>query len=251
MKKKKTGFAVALFLLAIHTMVIGCNKAATAKVVAMDTTATIITPTPTPIKDTSKTYLALGDSYTIGQSVDSSQRFPAQTVAWLSAYSTIKVKPIEYIATTGWTTSDLQAAIQSKNPQGPYDIVSLLIGVNDQYRGYDTSGYITRFTQLLQKSIQLAGGKPNHVFVVSIPDYSVTPFASGSNKAQISQQIDWFNAINKRIAFQYNCPYIYITDLTRQGATDGTLIAPDGLHPSGKEYEKWSELLGAVIKATY
>ena len=97
----------------------------------------------------------------------------------------------------------------------------------------------------------MAGGKPTHVFVVSIPDYSVTPFANGSNKAKISMQIDLFNAINKRITLENNCNYLYITDYTRDAATDNSLLAPDGLHPSGKEYKVWSLLLGAMMKSVF
>ena len=236
-------------LLVSNVFTMGCNKSMASFTHTTDTTATIITPPPPPVIDSQhyKTYLALGDSYTIGQSVDSSSRYPAQTAAWLAANG-IRLNPIQYIATTGWTTTDLQNAINYTNPKGPFDVVSLLIGVNDQYRGYDTGGYSIRFYQLLQQSIQLAGGKPAHVFVLSIPDYSVTPFANGSNRAEISMQIDWFNAINKRITLQNNCNYLYITDSTREAATDSSLLAPDGLHPSGKEYKIWSLLLGALMK---
>ena len=127
--------------------------------------------------DTARTYLALGDSYTIGQSVGITERFPAQTNTLLKSTG-IKMAEPRYIATTGWRTDDLAAAINSQNPQGPFDVVSLLIGVNDQYQLRDTNGYRERFRQLLLKSISLAGNKRNHVFVLSIPDYSVTPFAA-------------------------------------------------------------------------
>lgn len=203
---------------------------------------------PVNTNDTGKkvTYLALGDSYTIGQSVEPSLRFPAQTASWLEQKG-IHVQTLEYIATTGWTTLNLQAAIQSINPQGPYDLVSLLIGVNDQYQGLDTTGYRPRFTQLLQKSIQLAGNKVSHVFVLSIPDYSVTPYASGSNREQISREIDNFNAINKQVTLQYNCTYLDITPSTREALNNSNLVAGDGLHPSGAEYKKWAERLGPLM----
>ena len=137
-------------LLIGNTFTMGCKKSVVAVPPARDTITIIKPPTPPPVIDTTqnKTYLALGDSYTIGQSVDSSSRFPAQTAAWL-ATNGIYLKPIQYIATTGWTTSDLQNAINYTNPKGPFDVVSLLIGVNDQYRGYDTGGYSIRFYQLL------------------------------------------------------------------------------------------------------
>ena len=198
--------------------------------------------------DTTRTFrfLALGDSYTIGQSVEVSLRFPAQTIAWLRHKGQNVLSP-EYIATTGWTTLNLQAAIQSVSPQGPYQLVTLLIGVNDQYQGSDTASYRPRFTALLQKSIQLAGDSSSHVFVLSIPDYSVTPFASGSNKAQISKAIDDFNFINKQVTLQYHCHYLDITPSTRQASTDLSLVAGDGLHPSGNEYRKWAAALGALM----
>lgn len=196
-----------------------------------------------------KTYLALGDSYTIGQSVDVNQRFPAQTAALLQNDNII-IKQPEYIAVTGWTTANLQTAIQNTNPKGPYDIVSLLIGVNDQFQHLDTGGYRFRFTQLLQKSIQLAGNKPAHVFVLSIPDYSVTPFGQTYNPAQTSKEIDGFNAINRQVTAQYNCQYIDITPSSREAANNTGLVANDGLHPSGAEYKKWAMLLSQAIKAT-
>ena len=249
MKNKLKIIAKLLLLVAVSSYTIGCNKTLPGTITTATDTITI-PPSDTTKTIPAKTYLALGDSYTIGQSVDSSQRYPAQTAYWL-ANNGITTKSIKYIATTGWTTIDLQTAIANANSQGSFDMVSLLIGVNDQYRGYDTGGYTIRFAQLLQKSIQLAGNKPNHVFVLSIPDYSVTPFANGSNKAQISQQIDNFNAINKRITSAFACNYLYITDSTRLAATDPTLIANDGLHPSGKEYKVWSNLLGRQIKAVF
>lgn len=194
-----------------------------------------------------KTYLALGDSYTIGQSVDVTQRFPAQTVTLLQG-NNITIKQPEYIATTGWTTANLQAAIQSTNPKGPYDVVSLLIGVNDQFQHMDTGGYRFRFTQLLQKSIQLAGNKPTHVFVLSIPDYSVTPFGKSYNPEQTSKEIDWFNAINRQVTAQFSCPYLDITPSTREAATNSSLVADDGLHPSGAEYRKWAAGLAPLMQ---
>ncbi|BAV07824.1 SGNH/GDSL hydrolase family protein [Filimonas lacunae] len=192
-----------------------------------------------------KSWLALGDSYTIGQSVETNERYPAQTASQLLSKG-IHITP-QYIATTGWTTANLLSAIQSQQPQGPYNIVSLLIGVNDQYQHMDTGGYRIRFTQLLQKSIQLAGNKASHVFVLSIPDYSVTPFAQGSNTAQISKEIDAFNAINKQITLGYHCQYIDITPSTREAATQPSLVASDGLHPSGAEYKKWAGQLAPLL----
>ncbi len=211
-------------------------------------TGSNVTITPPNTDSSGKSFLALGDSYTIGQSVDITLRFPAQTASWLTGNG-LRVKTPQYIATTGWTTINLQNAIQQADLRNTFDIVSLLIGVNDQYQHLDTSGYRIRFEQLLQTSIQLAGNQKAHVFVLSIPDYSVTPFAQGSNTAQISKEIDWFNNINRQITEQYRCHYLYITQLTRAAATDASLLAPDGLHPSGKEYKIWADSLAPVIKA--
>ncbi len=157
-------------------------------------------------------------------------------------------KTPEYIATTGWTTLILLNAIASQNPQGPYDVVSLLIGVNDQYQHMDTGGYRIHFTQCLQQAIALAGNRTNHVFVLSIPDYSVTPFAQNSDTMQIRKGIDQFNSINKEITESYQISYTNITPLTREAKNDASLIAGDGLHPSGKEYAKWAALLAPEIE---
>jgi lysophospholipase L1-like esterase len=198
--------------------------------------------------DSLKTYLALGDSYTIGQSVAVSGRFPAQTVALLRQGGLRVADPV-YIAQTGWTTTNLQNVIATQNPAPTYDIVSLLIGVNDQYQRMDTTGYAVRFTQLLEKAIQLARGKKERVFVVSIPDYSVTPFVPAADKPRVSREIDAFNAINFRITTAYGVSYTNITPSSREGATNPALIAGDGLHPSELEYKKWAELLAPKIRA--
>ena len=193
------------------------------------------------------TWLALGDSYTIGESVKEEDRFPAQTISLLNNDSLSFVNP-QYIATTGWTCQNLLDAITQQNLQNTFDIVSLLIGVNDQYQNRDTAGYREKFTLCLQKAIALAGNKTNHVLVISIPDYSVTPFAANDDTELIRKQIDEFNAINKEVTLSYNINYVYITDLTRAAKTDASLIANDGLHPSAKEYAKWAALLTPQIE---
>lgn len=207
-------------------------------------------PIPVTPADTSapKTYLALGDSYTIGQSVAISGRFPVQTVELLSS-DTIKLGPPEIIAQTGWTTANLLNQLNAVPPQkATYDIVSLLIGVNNQYQHLSLAQYRAEFTILLNKAIVFAGNKKNRVFVLSIPDYGVTPFASGSDRVQIAMEIDAFNAANKEITLASGCTYINITPSSRQAATDPSLVAADGLHPSGKEYYKWALLLSEAIR---
>lgn len=192
-------------------------------------------------------FLALGDSYTIGQSVVESERFPAQTVQLLRAQNIVVNDPA-YIAATGWTTTNLISAINLANPAKDFDIVTLLIGVNDQFQQRDTTGYRTQFIELVNKAIAFAGGRKTHVFVLSIPDYSVTPFVNMSDKARVSSQIDEFNAINKEVTLQNGITYADITPLTRKGADDPSLIANDGLHPSGKEYAVWANILAPLIK---
>jgi lysophospholipase L1-like esterase len=217
---------------------------------------------PPPIIDTTdttntadtlneKTYLALGDSYTIGQSVAVNERFPVQTVAMLNNLG-VNFKHPEIIAQTGWTTGNLLFRIDGTPPlQTQYDIVTLLIGVNNQYQGRSIEEYRQQFTTLLERAIHYAGNNRSHVFVLSIPDYSVTPFASGSDREEIARQIDSFNAVNDNISNSYGVKYIYITDDTRMAATNPLLIANDGLHPSGAEYNVWAGKLAPMIRVLF
>ncbi len=230
-----------LFLFLTIGMVLSCSRSSSYSAVAP--------PVPTPPPATSaKTYLALGDSYTIGQSVSQPERFPAQTTARLREQGLAVADPV-YIAQTGWTTRNLQNAIAAENPPPTFDVVSLLIGVNDQYQRMDTGGYAQRFTVLLEKAIQLARGDKSHVFVLSIPDYSVTPFVTDAEKERVRREVDLFNGINKRITEIFGISYTDITPSSREGATNPALIASDGLHPSGSEYRKWAEMLAPKIKA--
>ena len=192
-------------------------------------------------------YLALGDSYTIGQSVLISENFPNQTVQVMTQLG-YNFKSPEIVATTGWTTDELQNNINNRTFTPPYDIVTLLIGVNNQYRGQPVDTYRPEFENLLKQAIQFAGGKADHVIVVSIPDWGVTPFANGRDRAQIAREIDEYNAANKIISENYKVNYIDITSWTREAANDLSLLAADGLHPSAKEYKRWSEKLVDKIK---
>ncbi|MFN8486349.1 MAG: SGNH/GDSL hydrolase family protein [Caldilineaceae bacterium] len=193
-------------------------------------------------------YLALGDSYTIGESVAETERWPVQLAAQLRATGIPLENPV-IIARTGWTTDELMAAIQRQNPQGPFDLVSLLIGVNNQYRGRDSIEYRAQFCTLLQTAVTLAGDKPGHVLVLSIPDWGVTPFAQGNDGPKIATEIDQFNAINHEETLQVGARYVDVTPISRQAAGDATLIAEDGLHPSGKMYRLWVELVEPVARA--
>ncbi len=241
---KKLFYMTLLMQAFLFCMLMGCSKNdQTPNINIMDS----IPPVDTTSSSSDYSWLALGDSYTIGQSVNADERYPAQTISLLKNEN-LNCNNLKYIATSGWTTQNLLDAIAQENPGGPYDVVSLLIGVNDQYQLGDTTGYRKQFAECLQKAIASAKDT-KHVFVVSIPDYSVTPFAQGGNTDLISKQIDEFNAINKEVTLSYKISYTYITDLTREAKTDSTLIAPDGLHPSGKEYAKWAAMLAPEIKS--
>jgi lysophospholipase L1-like esterase len=203
------------------------------------------------IKDTvTRYYLALGDSYTIGTSIPSNENYPNQTTALLNNEG-FNFLPPTIIATNGWTTVNLISALAAENDlRSSYDIVTLLIGVNDQFQGATTSDYTTGFTTLLQQSIAFAGNKPSHVIVLSIPDYSGTPFGMDRNgNTNISSQIDSFNAINKQISANYYVNYINVTDDSREAFTDKSLLASDGLHYSAAEYAIWSALIASTIKS--
>lgn len=192
------------------------------------------------------TYLALGDSYTIGESVPANENFPNQTTALLRKKGYNFLSP-EIIAKTGWTTDELQAAIDSRHPKNNYNLVTLLIGVNNQYRGRVISEYEKEFESLLKQAIEFAGNDNNHVIVLSIPDWGATPFAKGKDHLQIAKEIDKFNALNKKISLRYNVHYIDITSWAREATSNLSLIAADGLHPSGKEYKRWSEKITEIF----
>lgn len=185
-------------------------------------------------------YLALGDSYTIGESVPEAERWPNQLSDFL-AVEGIRTE-VTMIARTGWTTDELWEAIQAREIRPPYDLVSLLIGVNNQYRGYDIDKYRDEFVFLLTKSIEYAGDDRNRVIVLSIPDWGVTPFARGRDTTQIANEIDAFNAVNREESYKAKVHYVDVTPISRQAVNDPSLIASDGLHPSGKMYAAWAQL---------
>lgn len=187
------------------------------------------------------TYLALGDSYTIGESVPSEQRWPVQLAELLSKEGFAVGEP-RIVAHTGWTTGELDAAIRQEELSETYSLVSLLIGVNNQYRGYSLEAYRQEFAGLLEQAIAFAGGDPGRVLVVSIPDWSVTPYAEGRDQPAIAEAIDRFNLINREEAQKRGASYIDVTPISRQAIEDIPLIAPDGLHPSGKMYAEWARL---------
>jgi len=208
------------------------------------------TDSPTPASRQPVRYLALGDSYTIGESVPENERWPVQLTRQIEASSQLGSIELTLIARTGWTTDELWKGIEQTSLTPPYDLVSLLIGVNNQYRGRPLQEYREQFRFLLGKAIEYAGNDPKNVFVVSIPDWGITPFAAGRNSAQIAAEIDAFNAINREEAQAAGAAYVDITPYSRTAVSDPALIAPDGLHPSGKMYAGWVErILPVALEA--
>ncbi len=199
-----------------------------------------------PAKD--KTMLCLGDSYTIGQSVKTEERFPEQTIALLQQKK-IKIAKPEIVAKTGWTSKDLINAIHQKSLNNDFDCVTLLIGVNDQFRGIDTAVYRKNFETLLKTAISCAGKRNDYVFVMSIPDYGVTPFALSGSKTpkEIGSEIDQFNSIARSITLKYQVQFIDINPSSKKAKDDPSLLSFDKLHPSGKMYGIWAEMLEDAI----
>ena len=190
-----------------------------------------------------KTYLALGDSYIIGEQVLAEENFPNQTVALLNG----KLSIPQIIATTGWTTDELDAAITAANITTTFDIVSLLIGVNNQYRERTVNNFEIEFEHLLQRAIAFANNNSTHVVVLSIPDWGVTPFAEGRDREKIAREIDAYNLVCKIAAQKFNTHFIDITTAQRLDGNKEEFLAADKLHPSGKEYKKWAERLAEKI----
>ncbi len=184
-------------------------------------------------------YLALGDSYTIGESVPVEERWPNQLARLLETEGI--QTDLTIIARTGWTVDELWEGIQTNPPDGAYDLVTLLIGVNDQYRGYPMDDYREDFRFVLRKAIDYASGNPDKVIVLSIPDWGFTPFAVDRDTKLVSQQIDAFNAINLEETKLSGAHYLDVTEVSRMAQNDPELIAEDGLHPSGKMYAMWVE----------
>ena len=189
------------------------------------------------------TWLALGDSYTIGEGLPLYHNYPYQAVQLLRNAGITCYAP-EIIARTGWTTDELQQAIDQTTLQPVYELVTLLIGVNNQYRGYPADEYKVDFERLLQQGLALSGQRPERVLVLSIPDWGATPFAEQQNRsATASAAIELFNQHNRSLARRYRTGYIDITPGSRLAATHPSLLAPDLLHYSAVEYARWARQL--------
>ncbi|OAV45041.1 hypothetical protein A3850_011320 [Lewinella sp. 4G2] len=203
------------------------------------------TPTPPePTPDAPFTYLALGDSYTVGTSVAEEGQWPRQLLRRLETEGVVtwptEANVLDIVAVNGWTTGDLIRGIKGRDDlRENYDLVSLLIGVNNQFQNRSLEEYRMEFMQLLQEAIERAGGESDRVFVVSIPDYAFTPFGNG--REDISRGVDRFNAAAKEITDAAGVNNYFITDISREGLNDPSLVATDGLHPSASQYGRWVE----------
>lgn len=186
-------------------------------------------------------FLALGDSYTIGEGVAAGERWPAQLVELLRARGIAVAEP-QIVARTGWTTEELREGMGHAHPAGHRDLVSLLIGVNDQYRGYPVAEYQRNFRDLLRRAIDFAGDRPERVVVLSIPDWGVTPFAAGRDAEVIAVEIDAFNAAAREETESVGARWVEITSATRELGNAPAMLVEDGLHPSGVVYDHWARL---------
>ncbi len=191
--------------------------------------------------------LNLGDSYTIGESVLAEENFPNQLCAKLKSAGIEIAKP-EIIAKTGWTTDELLNAVAQHSFAPPYKLVTLLIGVNNQYRDKSIDEYRIEFRSLLDLAIIYSNNKPDHVLVISIPDWGVMPFAEGRDRNKIATEIDAFNKVNYEEALKSNCEYCNITSISRHAGIDLLLVADDGLHPSPFQYSKWVDSIFPLAK---
>ena len=187
-------------------------------------------------------YLALGDSYTIGEGVPEAGRWPMVLARALRAVGVALEEP-RIIATTGWTTDELSAAIDAAGPLGEWDFVSLLVGVNNQYRGRSLADYRAEFEALLVRAIGFAGGRADRVLVLAIPDWGVTPFGAASRRdvAQIARELDAFNAAAAEICGAHGVAFVDIASVARERGAEAAMLAGDGLHPSAAMYALWAE----------
>lgn len=205
-------------------------------------------PTPAPQVKKTMSLLALGDSYTSCEMVDPIDHWPAVLARDLREKG-VDLEPITIVAHDGWATFELADAIKQANLTGPYSVVTLLSGVNNQYRGLSLEEYESQFSELTQSAIVFAGGNPSHVIVISIPDWSVTPFSRDLGRTGTAEAIDRFNAVNKAVAHRLGTHYVDVTGISREAANVPALIASDGLHPSAEMYRRWLVEIQPVVES--
>ena len=194
------------------------------------------------------TYLALGDSYTIGEKVDQSHRWPVLLSEKLNSLG-LPLRSPEIIAVTGWTTDELLAGVEASGKKGTYGLVSLLIGVNNQYRGRPIDEFRRDFRKLLRVSLRFAGDSQTRVIVLSIPDWGVMPFAESRDRQKIAGEIDRFNEVKREETEKMGIRFFDVTGISRAASADSSLIASDGLHPSGAMYRLWVDQIAGDVLA--
>lgn len=246
-----------IVIVILSIFLLSCNSEETASEVVITPVIAPVIEIPnipaqptTPVTNTIN-YLALGDSYTIGQSVCETCRYPEQLKSSLKMIYPQDNFSLKVIARTGWTTSNLMSAINNENPDSNYDLVTLLIGVNNQYQRMDFSVYEKEFPLLLNKAIKLAKGNAKNVLVLSIPDYAYTPFASNygeSYRTMTSEEINKYNTFAENACISNGVSFVSITDITRQGLSNTTLVASDGLHPSQTAYKMFTDRILSKVK---
>ena len=192
-------------------------------------------------------FLALGDSYTNGEGVAEEERWPNQLVTLLG-HQDIHLTDVQIVAQTAWTADELADAIDQAKPRGPFDVVTLMVGVNDQYRSRPVASFAPEFEQLLARAVRLAGRRPSRVIAISIPDWGATPFAEGRDRARIAREIEAYNERARELAARASVIWVDVTTATRAMQFDPALVTADGLHPSGAMYARWAALLAPIIR---
>lgn len=193
-------------------------------------------------------FLALGDSYTIGEGVAEQECWPSQLVEMLLAQG-IAITDLRIIARTAWTADELADAIDAEKPQGPFDLVTLMVGVNDQYRSRPVSAFAPEYQQLVRRAKAFAGGRANRTIAISIPDWGATPYAAERDRGLIAAEIEAYNSRSREIAAKAGIVWVDVTPASRAMQTDPTLVSADGLHPAGPMYTRWAELIAPAALA--
>ena len=193
-------------------------------------------------------FLALGDSYTIGEGVGEGDRWPSHLVNRLQRDG-FYISDVQLVAQTAWTADELGDAIDEARPKGPFDLVTLMVGVNDQYRSRPVEAFAPEFERLLRRAVGFAGGKAGRVIAISIPDWGATPFAKGRDRSLIGREIDVYNTRSRELAARAKIAWVDVTPASRETLSRPTLVTADGLHPSGEMYACWAELIAPVAVA--
>lgn len=189
-------------------------------------------------------FLALGDSYTIGEGVPQEDRWPNLLVRLLGLEG-LHISDLQLIAQTAWTADELSDAIDEARPQGPFDLVTLMVGVNDQYRSRPVAVFAPEYERLLRRAVGFAGGKERRVIAISIPDWGATPFAKGRDRSLIGREIDAYNECSRELAGRAGVTWLDVTPSSRATLSEPALVTADGLHPSAEMYARWAALIAA------